>query len=283
MTKDLIGKTIGTYRIESEIGESRWGKIYRATQTTVYRTVALKTLAPEFARLPGKSDSFLEEMRAEAQIIHSHIVTVYEAGYADGLHFCAMEYMDGPELGEFLRQGDGVNEHHLLQTMSGVAQALDFLWQRNVPHQPPDLSNILTYSSGVVKLTNIRPLDAAPAESPRADIQALGLILGTLVNQIAPVRRPIAELVQRMFDPTGRETFGSLAEVVRAATALDLELFPPAMHEVRQPAIQPKKTGPLFIALALLAAVAVVAGLAAWQLRRIKKDQPVAADKDVKP
>ncbi len=128
------------------------GKVYRAFQTTMDRTVAVRVLSPGIAALPGKTEHFLEETRADASLMHPHLVTVYEAGQSNGTYFCAMEYMDGPPLARFLRQGDEVDEHRLLQAIAGVARALDFLWQRNVPHQPPADKNVLTATDGTVKL-----------------------------------------------------------------------------------------------------------------------------------
>src|SRR5712671_2192666 len=133
----LTGRTIGPFEIEAKIGRSRWGTVYRARQSTIHRTVALKAVSPEMAEVPGQTEHFLEVMRAAAQIVHAHIVTIYEAGNADGVHYCAMEYMDGPPLVEFLRQGNAVNERHLLQTISSVARVMDFLWQRNIGHETP--------------------------------------------------------------------------------------------------------------------------------------------------
>ena len=121
-TSVLIGRTIVVYKVEKEIGESRWGKIYRAVQASIGRTVALRILSPELAAMMGKVEHFLEESRAEAQLVHPHIVSIYEAGHSDGTFFSAMEFMDGPSLPEYLRHGNVVDEHRLLQTVAGVAR-----------------------------------------------------------------------------------------------------------------------------------------------------------------
>ena len=161
----LVGRMIRAYKIKEPIGVSRWGKVYRAVQTTMDRTVAVRVLSPGIAALPGKTEHFLEETRADASLMHPHLVTVYEAGQSDGTYFCAMEYMDGPPLARFLRQGDAVDEHRLLQAIAGVARALDFLWQRNVPHQPPLDKNVLTAMDGTVKLINVAPVEMPASPS----------------------------------------------------------------------------------------------------------------------
>ena len=220
----LVGKRLRAYRIQEPIGVSRWGKVYRAFQSSMSRTVAVRVLSPQVAALPGKTEQFLEETRVEARLIHPHLVLIYEAGQAEGTYFCAMEYMDGPPLREFLRSGNEVNEHRLLQTIMGVARALDFLWRRNVQHQPPLEKNVLTATDGSVKLINFEPVEMAPSQSQQEDLLRLGLMAATLANDIAPVSRPVSRFVERMLGAAGHELFGSLAEVADAAEALDHKL-----------------------------------------------------------
>jgi serine/threonine protein kinase len=223
----LVGRTLRAYVIQEPIGISRWGKVYRAVQTTMDRTVAVRVLSPGIAALPGKTEHFLEETRADASLMHPHLVTVYEAGQSDGTYFCAMEYMDGPALARFLRRGDGVDEHRLLQAIAGVARALDFLWQRNVPHQPPADKNVLTATDGAVKLINVAPAEMPASPSAREDVINLAVMVATLTNDIGPVSKPVSEFVEGMLGAEGRKQFTSLAEVVQTAETLDRELSSP--------------------------------------------------------
>ena len=223
----LTGKTLRAYRIQEPIGVSRWGKVYRASQSSMNRTVAVRILSSEIAALPGRTGQFLEDSRAAARMIHPHLVAVYEAGQAEGTYFCAMEYMDGPPLSEFLRKGNAVDEHHLLQMIIGVARALDFLWQRKVPHQPPLDRNVLTTIDGSVKLVNIEPDEVQASHSPQDDILNIALMVAAIANGIAPVSRTISGFVECMLGIEGHEPFASLGEVADAAEALDHELFPP--------------------------------------------------------
>lgn len=223
----LVGRMIRAYKIQEPIGISRWGKVYRAFQTTMDRTVAVRVLSPGIAALPGKIEHFLEETRADASLMHPHLVTVYEAGQSDGTYFCAMEYMDGPPLARFLRRGDGVDEHHLLQAIAGVARALDFLWQRDVSHQPPADKNVLTATDGTVKLINVAPAEMPASPSPQEDVVNLAVMVATLTNDIGPVTKPVSEFVEGMLGAEGRKQFTSLAEVASTADALDRELLSP--------------------------------------------------------
>jgi hypothetical protein len=265
----LIGRTLRAYRIQEQIGVSRWGKVYRAFQSSMNRMAAVRVLSPDLAGLRGKTEEFLEESGADSRLIHPHLVIVYEAGQVEGTYFCAMEYMDGPPLREFLRAGDEVDEHRLLQTIIGVARALDFLWRRKVPHQPPAEKNVLTATDGTVKLINIQPLEAPPSQSPQEDLLKLGVMVATLANNIAPVSRPVSRFVERMLNPEGREPMASLVEVADAAEALDQSLF--GSGESTEPTSEqgaPRVMKPLIIVVIGLVALVLIAGVA-WLSRRM--------------
>jgi serine/threonine protein kinase len=261
----LIGRTVRAYEIEEQIGISRWGKVYRAIQKSTNRIVAVRILSPELATMTGKADHFLEESRMDAALVHPHLVAVYEAGQEDGVYFCAMEYMDGPPLLQFLRADGGVDEHRLLLAVAGVARALDFLWQRQISHQPPQARNVLTNADGSVKLINVGPVEMQPSQSPREDVLNLGVMIATLANDIAPVSKSIGEFVERMLGTEDRGQFASPTEVADVAEALARKLFPPAkvIRSTISP-IQPKRLGPVTVAALGLLALALVAAWLWW-------------------
>ena len=182
----LIGKTLRSYRIQEPIGTGRWGTVYRAFQSSMNRTAAVRVLSPENAALPGKAGQFLEKSRAEAQLIHPHLVILYEAGQDDGLSFCAMEYMDGPPLREFLQNENEVDERRLLQTVISIARALDYLWQRQIQHQPPLEKNVLTMADGTVKLINTEPVEMPASQSPHEDLLSPSPPPGSAVSGLLP-------------------------------------------------------------------------------------------------
>lgn len=260
-----VGQSIGPFVIEAEIGASRWGPVFRAVQPALKRQVALKVLADEFATLPHHIASFREEARLAAQIIHGQIAAVYEAGTANGIHYCAMELMDGPPLDQFLRQADGiVNEHHLLVALADLADALDFLWKRQVPHPPPRAEHLLTTRNGRVKLIDVVPTDVPASLSPTDDLLALGTLVGEHVNAIGQVRRPIGELIERMVGAPGRLPFPSIAELAGAARTLDRQLFPPVVPTRPGSEEPPPAKTRTWILLGLIVAAASAALTLAW-------------------
>jgi serine/threonine protein kinase len=171
-----------------------------------------------------------------------------------------MEYVDGPPLARFLRKGEEVDEHHLLQAIAGVARALDFLWQRNVPHQPLLDKNVLSTADGTVKLINIAPVDVPASASAREDVVNTAVMVATLTNDIGPVSKRVSEFVEGMLGAEGRKQFASLSEVANAAEALDRELFPPACVGKRDDAREgTKRNGLLRVIVMAAVGIAVVA------------------------
>ena len=261
----MIGKIISGYVLVEVVSTCRWGPVFSAVQVSMDRAVAMKILAPEFV---GESDQFLAEARVAAQITHPRIVAVFEAGFADDYYFCATEFTDGPPLAEFLRKDDAVDEHRLLETIAGLAEALETLWQRGVAHLPPTAEHIVTTREGVAKLSELEPVKNPASESRKKDIAALGIALGTVANSIGPVNKSVGELVERMAGMPGREPFATPAELLAEAMRLDHQLFPPLLpHHPDLPAGQMKKRPWWVLVLGALGIIGVIAG-AVYVFRR---------------
>src|SRR5688572_28708494 len=95
---------IGRFRIESLLGRGGMGEVYKAFDPTLQRIVAVKTVRPDRER-PEYLERMMREAQACARLSHPNIVTVYEAGQADGVVFIAMEYLPGKNLDEVLDTG----------------------------------------------------------------------------------------------------------------------------------------------------------------------------------
>src|SRR5437764_14632502 len=89
------GTKLGRYEIRAKIGEGGMGEVYLAEDMQLRRRVALKILPREVASNKDRMRRFTQEAQAAAALNHPHIAHIYEIGEADGLHFIAMEFIDG--------------------------------------------------------------------------------------------------------------------------------------------------------------------------------------------
>src|SRR5579864_1197181 len=102
---DLVGRKLAHFRIEAKLGEGGMGVVYRATDETLHRTVALKVLPERFSREDEPRRRLLREARAAAAVTHPNIATVHEVGEAADRIFVAMEYVEGKSLASALEGG----------------------------------------------------------------------------------------------------------------------------------------------------------------------------------
>src|ERR1700733_7034116 len=109
MPADLLGQTLGHFRIDAKVGEGGgeggMGVVYRATDEGLGRVVALKVLPEDIAKDEDRRARFLREARLAAGITHPNVVTVYEVGEANGRIFIAMELLEGKSLREHVTGG----------------------------------------------------------------------------------------------------------------------------------------------------------------------------------
>lgn len=134
------------FRIERFAGEGAMGVVYRATQLSLDRPVAVKLLRPEHADDPTYRQHFIAESRLAAAIEHPNILPVYEAGEEDGLLFLAMRFVDGLDLGQLLAQGQ-LAPARLLPLVDQLADALDAAHGHGLIHGDVKPENILLSGS----------------------------------------------------------------------------------------------------------------------------------------
>jgi Serine/threonine protein kinase len=100
----LIGVLLGHYRIKSAIGAGGMGQVFRATDTTLGREVALKVLPAEMASNPERLDRFKREAKALAALDQPAVVGVYSVEESNGIHFLTMQLVEGQTLEPLIRQ-----------------------------------------------------------------------------------------------------------------------------------------------------------------------------------
>ena len=114
----MIGKTISHYRILSKLGEGGMGVVYRAEDTKLDRTVALKFLAPELTRDPEAKARFIHEAKAASALDHPNVCTIYEIGETDdGQLYMAMACYEGGQTLYSHQIGARPLQQHLLTAL----------------------------------------------------------------------------------------------------------------------------------------------------------------------
>ncbi len=113
------GARLGAYEIVAAIGSGGMGEVYRAIDTRLNRTVAIKIIGSDAVADPERRRRFLTEARAASALNHPNIITIHDIGEADGVSFLVMEFVAGRTLQEIL-SGTG---HSALGTRSDVSRA----------------------------------------------------------------------------------------------------------------------------------------------------------------
>ncbi|MBM3892431.1 MAG: serine/threonine protein kinase, partial [Verrucomicrobia bacterium] len=154
--KNLIGQTLGDYRIESVAGRGGMGVVYRARQISLNRTVALKVLAPHLAENPAYIERLKREATAAAALSHQNIVHVYAASTTDDLHYFVMEYVEGETLHDRLAREGPMPPDEALAACVYLAQALDYAWKKaQIIHRDLKPGNVFISTDGEVKLGDL--------------------------------------------------------------------------------------------------------------------------------
>ncbi|MHB8243332.1 MAG: CHASE2 domain-containing serine/threonine-protein kinase [Solirubrobacteraceae bacterium] len=137
---------IGGYKLEEAIGRGGMGVVYRATQTELDRTVAIKLIATERTADPVYRERFKQESRLAASIDHANVVPVYEAGEDDGLLFIAMRLVDGVDLAQLIAHSGALDPARALRILEQLAGALDAAHAKGLVHRDVKPANVLITS-----------------------------------------------------------------------------------------------------------------------------------------
>src|SRR5437870_2176432 len=127
------GTRLGPYEITAPIGAGGMGEVYRARDTRLERSVALKALPAELSADPELKQRLMREARAISALNHPHICALYDVGSADGQDYLVMELLDGETLAERLARGPLPTEAVLRHGVE-IAEALDRAHRAGVVH-----------------------------------------------------------------------------------------------------------------------------------------------------
>jgi serine/threonine protein kinase len=247
------GASIGPYRVETLVGSGGMGEVYRARDTRLDRSVAMKVLPARVASDAGLRQRLEREAKALAALSHPHICPVYDVGHQDGVDYLVMEYLEGETLARRLMKGP-LPLGQALRCGIEIADALDKAHGRGIVHRDLKPGNIMLTKGGTKLLDfglaklRLPPLPPGP-EDGTATVQPpltdRGSIVGTL-HYMGPEQLSGAETDARsdifafgavLYEMvTGRKAFDGKSQASVMAAILHHE---PAVVSTLQPTSPP--------------------------------------------
>ena len=146
MTDPRLGSELAGHRVEGVIGRGGMSVVYLAEHIGLRRKVALKVLGPELADDEAFRERFIRESQITARLDHPNIVTVYDAGEADGVLYISMRYVEGTDLERLLRAETRLEPARAVSLISQAAAALDAAHAAGLVHRDVKPGNILLAS-----------------------------------------------------------------------------------------------------------------------------------------
>src|SRR5258706_8913693 len=224
------GTKLGPHEIIAPLGAGGMGEVYRARDTRLDRTVAIKVLPEHLSAKPQLRERFEREARAVSSLNHPHICTLYDVGQQDGIDYLVMEYLEGETLAERLNKGPLPLDQVLTHAIE-IASALDQAHRHGVIHRDLKPGNILITKAGA-KLLDFGLAKVTSSEDGDITRTLEGAVLGTAAY-MSPEQaeaKPVGAcsdvfsfgaVLYEMF--TGRRAFGgdSMASVLSAVLRHD--------------------------------------------------------------
>jgi len=155
MSGGFIGAEIAGHRIIERLGRGGMGTVYKATQLSLDRPVAIKFLAPELVRDPEFVDRFVGEAHAAGQLNHRNIVQVFDTGRLESLCYYTMEYMPFGSVGDQITGSQKLPAANILPMMVDVAQGLIYAEKKGIVHRDIKPDNLMIGFEGVVKIGDL--------------------------------------------------------------------------------------------------------------------------------
>jgi len=248
----ISGTRLGPYEILAPIGAGGMGEVYKANDTRLDRTVAIKVLPEHLAESPERKARFEREAKAISQLNHPHICTLYDVGAQDGIDFIVMEYIEGETLAERLKKG-ALPLDKALEYGIQIADGLDTAHRAGIVHRDLKPANAMLTKLGIklldfglARLVLVEPVsDASDAPTRQKQLTKERTLIGTL-QYMSPeqvegkeldARSDIFSLGALLYEMvTGTKAFPGDSQASIIASIMDRE--PPLVSQV-QPALSP--------------------------------------------
>ena len=173
------GASLGEYQLLDELGSGGMGVAYRAFDTRLKRTVAVKTLHATVSDMPSLKRRLLREARAAAALAHPNICTVYAVDEADGVPFIVMEYVNGRTLADVVRDGP-MDPKQVTALAVQVADVLAAAHARGIIHRDIKPANIMVTDDGQVKVLDFGLAGSSPADEVAVTMSAANTMAASM-------------------------------------------------------------------------------------------------------
>ena len=179
----LAGRTsgfvLGQYRILEQIGQGGMGRVYKAMHQAMGRIVALKVLAPQQVKTEKARELFRREVHAAGRLMHPNIVTAHDASFDEGRHYLVMEFVDGPNLEQLIRERGPLPVGTACEIIRQAALGLQYAHEQGMVHRDIKPSNLLVQrGAGGPFVVKILDFGLARLQDPLGDgVGAPGTIL----------------------------------------------------------------------------------------------------------
>jgi serine/threonine protein kinase len=188
MSSDQLspGVRLGKYKVLAHVATGGMGTVYKASDEELGRIVALKVLDAGMAEKPSTLERFRREARHAAKLSHKNIVTLYEYGQANGMHFLALEFVEGIDLYDYIERKGRLAPEESRRILVQAVKALDHAFAQGITHRDIKPSNFLLTRERDrmrVKLTDLGLARKADEEEFR--VTRAGSTVGT-IDYLAP-------------------------------------------------------------------------------------------------
>ena len=224
----------GRYQVESELGRGGMATVFKGTDTVLGRPVAVKVLSPQYAGDANFVTRFRREAQAAARLNHPNLVSVYDTGTDDGIHFIVMEYVDAKTLADYLAGGGRIMPERAIEIAEAVCDALSMAHAHGIIHRDIKPPNIMITSKGDVKVTDFgiaRVISGADTLAQTAAVLGTASYLSPEQAQSQPVdqRSDIYSLGCVLYEMvTGRPPFSGDSPVMVASKHVLEQPTPPS-------------------------------------------------------
>lgn len=230
------GQMLGPYRIDREAGRGGMGRVYRAIDTRLNRTVAIKALPTDVAPDPGQRERLRREARAAAALSHPGICTVYALEELDDDLYIVSEFIEGRTLADEIASGERPSPARFLDTARQLASALASAHAAGITHRDLKPDNVMRTVDGRIKILDFGVARFPEARAGGAAVTAApivtqaGAVLGTpaymapeqLNGQLADARTDVFACGVLLYEyAAGRHPFDAPTAIARAGRVLE--------------------------------------------------------------